>query len=71
MKRRVALGLAFLGVFGLAACLGWPFWFLFGEDIREYFSRVPFDSAAWKGADLGDYKNPVRLRMVDDLLKRH
>jgi hypothetical protein len=48
-----------------------PFWFVFGDDIREYLSRIPFNSTAWKNADMADSKNPVRLRMVDDLLKRH
>src|SRR5262245_35322630 len=37
----------------------------------EYVNRLPFDPAAWKGADLADGRNPARLRMVDDLLRRH
>src|SRR5262249_7543801 len=48
--------------------LFWPF---FGEVLLEYCHRVPFEPAAWKAADRTDLQNPVRLRMVDDLLRRH
>lgn len=52
--------------------------------IRERLSRVPFEAEAWKGyerpfgsrlksileTNYWAYKLPVRLRMVDDLMKR-
>jgi hypothetical protein len=66
MGRKVVLSLVSAGIIGLVA---WPCWCLFGDGIREYFSRVPFDSSRWKNADLADVENPVRLRMVDDLLE--
>jgi hypothetical protein len=70
MRRlRRALAALFLVALGLGLCglVTRPF---FGDAVEEYFSRVPFDSAAWKAAE-PDVANPVRLRMVDDLLRRH
>jgi hypothetical protein len=42
------------------------------ETLKEHASRRPFDSAAWKSSlASNNLKDPVRLRMVDDLLRRH
>src|SRR5207249_11294818 len=38
---------------------------------EEYANRIPFDSASWQDEDQVYSDNPVRLRMVDDLLKRY
>jgi hypothetical protein len=46
-------------------------WFFLGDNVREYFNRIPFDSAAWKDLAQVCSDNPVRLRMVDDLLRSH
>jgi len=55
-----------------------PFLMLFGsiaaDALKERRRRLPFDSAAWKTSlsvlgDMGDTA-PIRLRMVDDLLRR-
>jgi len=45
-------------------------WFFFGDSIRERLSRQRFDEGAWKASE-GNGTNPVRIRMVDDLLSRH
>lgn len=40
--------------------------------IHDYANRIPFDSATWKNVSAKeDWDNPVRERMVDDLLKHH
>jgi hypothetical protein len=66
--KKLFIGLVLLGLAGLVAG---PFWFFFGDDIREYFGRVPFESAAWRDGERIDFEDSVRLRMVDDLLRRH
>jgi hypothetical protein len=72
MWKRVRLGLWTLALLtGLAALCVLPLWPFFGFAVEEYFSRIRFDSAAWKDAFREDGWNPVRLRMVDDLLSRH
>lgn len=45
-------------------------WFCFGDVIHKRLSRQPFDPAVWKAADR-NFTNTVRIRMVDDLLRRH
>lgn len=44
-------------------------WFLFGDSIRERWNRQRFDSVAWQSGQ--SRANAVRIRMVDDLLRRH
>jgi hypothetical protein len=39
----------------------------YGE-VREYVHRLPFDSAAWKDRNQAESDDPVRIRMVDDLI---
>ena len=39
-------------------------------NISEYVNHTSFESTAWKQAG-EDWDNPVRLRMVDDLLDEH
>ncbi len=49
------------------------FSFLFmGPIVSDYSQRLSFDSQAWK-ASLADNQSedPIRLRMVDDLLRKH
>ena len=52
----------------LAAGLAYAVRFPFGID--EYLSRRPFDSVAWNKRH-DDLANATRIRMVDDLLRRH
>jgi hypothetical protein len=51
-----------------------PFLILFGVlaagDTEERRHRLAFDSAVWK-ASLSTQDDPIRLRMVDDLLRRY
>lgn len=48
-------------------CLGlWPF---FGHAVRERLNRERFDPVAWQ--QKGNLTNAVRIRMVDDLVKRN
>jgi hypothetical protein len=61
-----------LVIFGLIVTLcvvGAVGWFFFGDTIREHLRRRPFDAAAWQGE--AHLTNDVRIRMVDDLLRRH
>jgi hypothetical protein len=58
-------GLVLIGSFSVLICL-----FFFGGDILEYLGRRSFDPVAWKGASHSS-DDPVRIRMVDDLLQRH
>ena len=44
-------------------------WFFLGDTIQEHMRRRPFDAAAWRGEKT--LTNDVRIRMVDDLLRRH
>lgn len=37
----------------------------------EYLSRTSFDSATWQDSVLVFSREPIRIRMVDDLLERH
>ncbi len=37
--------------------------------IREHIRRIPFDSVAWQDLRQVEGRDPVRLRMVDDLVK--
>ncbi|MCL5745862.1 MAG: hypothetical protein M1541_18375, partial [Acidobacteria bacterium] len=45
-------------------------WLFFGYSISERSSRQQFDPVAWR-ADTHSFTNAVRIRMVDDLLRRH
>lgn len=56
-------GTAFLIIIGV---LGWPF---YGSWLEERLNRRPFNSEAWK--DDKQFRDDVRLRMVDDLLRGH
>jgi len=43
---------------------------LAGPTIQERVQRTQFDSASWKSEKLAVSQNPIRLRMVDDLIKK-
>ena len=61
--------LAALGVFLGRPILG-AFYYLSG--LENYVHQAHFDSTAWRNRTLdGDPMWPTRLRMVDDLMKRH
>ena len=47
-----------------------PLWVLFGWQVTEWLNRRPFDAGAWQAAK-EKWQDPVRQRMVDDLLRRH
>ena len=38
---------------------------------KERWNRIQFDSAKWQDPSVVTSHNPIRLRMVDDLLKRY
>jgi hypothetical protein len=53
-----------------------PFLLFFGaigiQNIKEHLGRRSFDSVVWKSSlSENSLANPVRLRMVDSLLRRH
>jgi hypothetical protein len=58
-----------LGLVATLSVIGVVGWFFFGDTIREHLHRRPFNGAAWKGETT--LTNDVRIRMVDDLLRRH
>jgi hypothetical protein len=68
-KRLLLFSLLFAGLVVLAV-VGAGVWYFFGDSIRERLSRQRFDPVAWK-ADTPSFTNAVRIRMVDDLLRRH
>lgn len=64
----------FLGLaLGLALVyLSFVGYIFFGPAISDYAHRTPFDSTSWKNEQLvNSLKNPIRLRMIDDLFKKH
>lgn len=42
-----------------------------GPVVKDYANRIPFDAVQWKDEKQIYSTNPVRVRMVDDLLKKH
>lgn len=40
-------------------------------EIREYLERQPFDSLQWRKSLAEEQTNPIRIRMIDDLLSRY
>jgi hypothetical protein len=58
-----------LAIVAALSIVGFCGWFLFGDTIQERIRRVPFDAAKWQGPTT--FANDIRIRMVDDLLRRH
>ena len=60
-------------VVAAAIALASPYLLLFGTmvygDLREYMHRKPFDTKAWQDPQQAEGEDPVRLRMVDDLIR--
>jgi hypothetical protein len=67
MLKRTLLILGLVATLCVIGVVGW--FFFFGDTIQDYLRRRPFDSAALQGQKTGT--NDVRIRMVDDLLRRH
>jgi len=68
-KRLLLISLFVAGLVALTViCAG--VWFFYGGSIRERLSRRRFDPVAWK-TDTESLTNAVRIRMVDDLLRRY
>jgi hypothetical protein len=42
-----------------------------GPVVKDYANRISFDATKWQNEELVHSRNPVRIRMVDDLLKKH
>src|SRR4029079_14155045 len=66
MAKRTSL---ILGLAVMLCVIGAVGSFFFGDTIREHLRRRPFDAAAWRGEKT--LTNNIRIRMVDDLLRRH
>jgi len=64
MRKRALLIVGLIVVFG-----GIAGWFFFGDTIQEHLRRRSFDPVAWQGSKT--ITNDIRIRMVDDLLRRH
>lgn len=71
LKRNFARSISFF--IGLALVyVSFIGYILLGPAVSDYTHRTQFDSASWKNEQLVDnWENPIRLRMVDDLLKKH
>jgi hypothetical protein len=71
MKTRTAIIGAAIALI-LVAWLGWLIWQFFGDAVREYLNRRPFDSAAWQAApgttviDLDTEKRVSDYKVVTD-----
>ena len=62
-------------IVGVSLLIGLAIYFLFGDvisaAIKERLNRIPFDAAGWQAGSRAQSGQPVRIRMVDDLLRRH
>jgi hypothetical protein len=68
-RTRFVVGLfVALGV-GTVICVGLVFWLFFRDEVQERLSRKRFETVAWQAGQ--SRTNAVRIRMVDDLLRRH
>ena len=49
------------------------FWLVFGgyRELREWAQRMPFDSHVWTTRLFDENKEPVRIRMVDNLIQKY
>ena len=65
MKRKLLI----LGIVATLCVVGTVGWFFFGDTIQEHLRRRPFDATAWQGEKT--MTNDIRIRMMDDLLRRH
>ena len=67
-KRRIIIVVAVVMVLALS-----PFIFLFGinsyHSARERLRRIPFESTSWQDPKQVDGQDPVRIRMVDELVR--
>ena len=62
----VSVGLGFLlSYLGLLACL------FLGPVVKDYANRKSFDATQWKDEKLVNSKDPIRIKMVDDLLNKN
>jgi hypothetical protein len=69
VRRRVIPVVAYAGGFGLviATLLAWMF---LTPVVSDYASRIPFDATTWRSENT-EQPRGLRVRMVDDLLRRH
>jgi hypothetical protein len=67
-KRLLLCSLVILGLGGLVF-FGSGAGAIFGDSILEWWNRERFDAVAWQSE--GSRTDAVRIRMVDDLLRRH
>ncbi|MBG89886.1 MAG: hypothetical protein CMO80_23730 [Verrucomicrobiales bacterium] len=64
-RNKILIG---LGVIGLViAMLGFPIWMTILSAFKERSQRIAFDRKKW--VEESTFKDPQRIRMVDDLLK--
>jgi hypothetical protein len=61
--------LPILALVAAVCIIGVVGWFICGDTIQEHLRRCPFDAVAWKSEKA--LTNDVRIRMVDDLLRRN
>lgn len=62
----ISIGLGFfLSYVGVIAYL------IGGPVVKDYANRIPFNAGQWQDEKMVYAANPVRIRMVDDLLKKH
>ncbi len=71
IKRNISLSLSF-GTGYLLFYMAVLSFIFFGPVVHDYATRRPFDAALWKAPSSvhGESNDPVKTRMVDDLLNR-
>ena len=69
-KKNIAKCLAVSGGITVSFCMFFTY-ILFGDSIKDYINKKDFDSIVWKKSIIHNLKNPVRIYMVDDLLKKY
>lgn len=62
----------FLAIFGLGV-LAFSLLCLFIISLlkESVVESIPFNSPSWKNEQLGSFENPIKLKMVDDLLEKY
>ena len=73
-QRQVAKGIKIAAIGSLLAAFAYVLWgvgIVEAPFVREYFHRIPFDSAAWRDESQVYSDDPVRARMVSDLLRKY
>jgi len=67
-KRRIVIASSVVSLLLLS-----PYLLLYGSvsygAVKEHLHRIPFNSEKWQNHELAEGNDPIRIRMVDDLIR--